>query len=521
MTDGSNKNVLRSYVLADNPEALFFINDTGQVVIPPQYREVKGYKNDGYLLVENAEKRQKIVLKETGEVIDKPWRYEMALVHPKSRIMLVKDTAEITYGVVRKDGKVLKPCVNYGVALGDIETSTFFVKRDTPLIQRPPKIDFYKNGYDLISFKKDSLNIEDNDWFLHDVEGQLLNKQPFRYPFDFYKGIGIGVQGEDFNLYKTDGTILPPQYKNSKTGVPTGFNNIISIEPYNHYALFRNQGLVPTMIVTDSEGHILVESGRYDGISRFYDKYALVSAEGKIGLIDTSGREIIAPQDLRASKIALIDSINDNKLFLHNYLERKNDDFFNDYPVVINTEQFELTTESLKINEQQRTDLLNLMLDISLPDMLNHAQDMRIERNSLVAKAQFVETYSNASFPYLSLNKLSITDKFISFIYQGFRLEFGQSYNFQKVNNRWEKRTLYDIIDLRGTKQARFNSLMTQKIRAMKDITINCSEGTDFLKQVENRFILTEKGIDFCFESADWSSQLVVVSFTWEELKLL
>ena len=510
-----DKKALVSYALADNPQTLFFINDTGKVIIPPQYKKINDYHKGEYILVQDTEKHKKIIFEETGEVIDKPLKYNIALAHTKSRILLMKDSTEISYGIVRKDGTELMPCINYGVALGDIDKSTFFVKRDTPLVQRVQESEDY---YDEISLKNDSLNIEDNNWFLYDAEGQLLNKQPFRFPFDFNKGIGIGVQGEDFNLYKTDGTIYPPQYKSLKTAVPKGFNNIIRIEPNNYYALFRNQGLVPTMMVTNAQGQIFVNEGRYDGISRFYGKYALVSASGKIGLIDTLGQEIIAPQDLRTSSIALIDSINLNRQLLHSTFEKRDNEFFNEYPQVINTGVFQLTREYLKINEQQRASLMNLILEKSFSNMINNAQDMQIERSPFVAKADFIKTYSKEINTYLYLEQLVITDKFISFAYQDFGFRLKNSHNFQKINNRWEKRTLYDIIDLLGEKREQLNGLMAQKIRALKDKTINCSN-SDFLKQVENCFVLTEQGIDFCFESSESNSQLVIVSFTWAELK--
>ena len=545
-SDGSKKKVLESYALVGDLKTLFFINDTGTVMIPPQYKKINGYHEEKYILIEDAQKHQKIIFEETGEVIDKPLKYNIALAHTNSRILLMKDSTEISYGIVRKDGKELAPCINYGVALGDLEKSTFFVKRDTPLVQRPQKSSFYLSGIfttdslnvvqqvqefylDGISLKNDSLNIEDNNWFLFDVEGQLLNKEPFRFPFDFHKGIGIGVQGEDFNLYKTDGTIYPPsreigmqaQNKSLKTAVPKNFNNIFRIEPNNYYALFRNQGLVPTMILTNLDGQILVDAGRYDGISRFYDKYALVSAAGKIGLIDSLGQEIITPQDLRTSKIALIDSINLDESFLQDFDESKANKVYKQYPLTVNTGEFELTAKDLKISEQLRASLMNLILEELLPNMVDNAQNMKIERSPLVAKADFIKTYGRGvNTTDLNLKHLAVTDKYISFVYQGFRFNLlGKSRNFQKINNRWEKRTLYDIIDLRGEKREQLNSLMTQKIRALKDKAINCSN-SDFLKQVDNRFVLTEQGIDFCFESADgFGNDLVIVSFTWAELK--
>ncbi len=40
-----------------------------------------------------------------------------------------------------------------------------------------------------------------------------------------------------------------------------------------------------------------------------------------------------------------------------------------------------------------------------------------------------------------------------------------------------------------------------------------------FITTVENRCMLTKEGIDFCFDSTKYGSELVVIAFNWGELK--
>jgi hypothetical protein len=93
-------------------------------------------------------------------------------------------------------------------------------------------------------------------------------------------------------------------------------------------------------------------------------------------------------------------------------------------------------------------------------------------------------------------------------------------YNFYRRNNRWEEVQLKDILHLQLEKRVQLNDLITQKIKVLKNAQIDCSNPTDFIGQVETRFMLTKEGIDFCFKSAQNSTEMVVVSCAWADLLL-
>ena len=53
----------------------------------------------------------------------------------------------------------------------------------------------------------------------------------------------------------------------------------------------------------------------------------------------------------------------------------------------------------------------------------------------------------------------------------------------------------------------------------LKDAQIDCSNTSAFITTVENRYMLTKEGIDFCFNSTENRGEFVIISFTWAELK--
>jgi folate-binding Fe-S cluster repair protein YgfZ len=76
-----------------------------------------------------------------------------------------------------------------------------------------------------------------------------------------------------------------------------------------------------------------------------------------------------------------------------------------------------------------------------------------------------------------------------------------------------------DLLQIQGEKRWKFNELLTRKIKALKDEEIDCSNTSAFVAQVENRFMLTKTGVDFCFDSQKQGRQFAIISLTWAELE--
>jgi hypothetical protein len=527
-SDNGDKKMTASYRVADNSDRVFFMDNAGKIMIPPQYKSLSEQGDNAmYSLVEDAQKKKKIIFFETGKVIDYPFDFKVELAYPNSRVLAVKDSAEFGYGIVSTAGKSLIPCTNFGVSI-DPNQPVFFVKRDTPLINRDDN--FYTN-LEQRRVSPDSLNAEDDGWLMYNADGQLLDKKPFRFPIQFNDGIGVGLKENAFNLYKPDGSVLMPFGKNTE-GSSTqpnlskveSFNNIRRDRNKGFYALFRNQGLTPTMILTTKSGEIRVESGRYEGVSRFFDKYALVSAKGKIGLIDSFGREIIAPKDLRTYTEQFVDSLD----IVNKIRQKKEREGITEYnekyvelPINANESDAKSYPDSLKISAFHRASLWNLMLEKTLPTTIGTASDLSIERGEKV-NAEFVRITENTARWVYEIQKISVADSTIGFVFRDNNYDDGEHqffYNFYRRNARWEELKINDLLTIQGEKRWQFNEFLTQKIKALKDVSIDCSNASAFISQVENRFLLTQNGLDFCFQAKDSESEFVVVSFSWNELK--
>jgi WG containing repeat len=504
-----NPNGVRLFSVADTSKYVFFINKLGKVVIPPQYKEVSYTGELVYL--KDAQQKKKFLFTSTGKLVDYPFDYNIEWADPKSSVMLVKDTSAISYGVVSMDGKRIVPCNNYGIAIGDIETSTFFVKKDTPLIKK-----MYNEAGIVIpeTIDVDSLVIEDQNWLMYDKNGKILSDKPFRFPIQFEKGVGIGMKDDDFSLYRTDGSVI------TIDGVQN-FNNIRRIDRF--YALFYNQGLTPQLVLTKLDGEVLVKSGHYDGLSKFYGEYALVSKAGKIGLIDRLGKEIIAPQDLTVSTQPIMDSLKaENQLIYENHKKRG---FYSrdlmKMPIDFSSSNEEYHPDSLNISPQQRAFVWNLMLQKVLHLNMLTASDVEITRAYIKKNASFINNeYKSTNDEYANPKRIVVSDTTIAFVLtenlQAYKYKT-TFYNFYLRHNRWEELKINDLLQIQGEKRWQMNELITKKVKALKDQQIDCSNAAAFITTVENRWMLTKDGIDFCFDSTG-GGDFVIVSFTWAEL---
>lgn len=510
--------------LADEPTKLFFFNEKGKVVIPPQYNAVSedlGYFSGfigNYILVEDAQKKRKLISTETGEIIDFPFDYKVNLTANGGKIIGVSDSKlsnaysinlSQSWGVVTTDGRQLTPCDNAGIAFADAKIGTYFVRRDTPTTVFRPFI---------AANELDTLGVADNDWFLYNSLGKLVDSTAFRFPIYFNSaGIGVGMKGEKFGLYRADGSIVaPPQYKNILRDKYRGF-----------YYLFENQGLSVTVSLKKRDGTTFLKSGRYDAVSPFYGEYALVRSAGKIGLIDSFGREIIAPQDLYTfNKVNLYDSLRAS----NKRLDVLGNEAFTQQIYGLRSLPFSFylyeSPDSLDLSDALRNALWHLMIEKTQDDIFWQTTDIKIERSKQHTGIYYNEyrscTTGRVDDENRRLNdarRFIVSDKTLAFVLGKDYFAEKRFFNFYYKNNRWNELTINDLLQVQGEKRWQLNDLLIQKIKQLKDEEIDCSNMSAFIGQVENRFMLTEKGVDFCFESNKNRRSFAVVAFTWAELQ--
>ena len=55
-----------------------------------------------------------------------PFNYTIEVANDESRLIVVKDSTETSYGVISTDGKIIMPLVNYGIAIASAKSNIFF-----------------------------------------------------------------------------------------------------------------------------------------------------------------------------------------------------------------------------------------------------------------------------------------------------------------------------------------------------------------------------------------------------------
>ena len=97
----------------------------------------------------------------------------------------------------------------------------------------------------------------------------------------------------------------------------------------------------------------------------------------------------------------------------------------------------------------------------------------------------------------------------------GYRAYSPTFFNFYYKNNRWNELIFNDVLSIEGEKRGQLNDLLIQKVKALKDTEIDCSNTANFVGQVKEQFMLTKEGINFHFNS----NNKAVVAFMWAELQ--
>jgi hypothetical protein len=172
--------------------------------------------------------------------------------------------------------------------------------------------------------------------------------------------------------------------------------------------------------------------------------------------------------------------------------------------------------------------LSHLILETSIQTAIWQVGDYHFDRAHYHAETEQSDFMLSSNSQKLILKQVQVTDKTIAFVlgrnpFEVSMEQYGSAlhlfHNYYFKNNCWNDLQINDLLQIQGEKRWQFNELLTRKIKAMKDEEIDCSNASAFITQVENRFMLTKDGVDFCFDSKKDSGGFAIVSFTWAELE--
>jgi WG containing repeat len=360
-----------------------------------------------------------------------------------------------------------------------------------------------------------------------------LTVNVLRYPIKFVQGVGIGAVGDKFGVWRADGTtIAPPQYKNARF-----------VADYKRIVLYQNIGLKNWLqLIEPQTGKTLIGTGRYDGISEFYTDYALVSLGEKIGLVDTNGREIVAPISLQNDAYNLMDSLNKaskrSEQHLMGYTDFEGFNPFQEMPINISrnylsppdlgdTSLESTSPDSLNLPNALRNRVWHYLLETQVERVIKRADVSKIERAEAFKTYNSYKVYqqvSNYKSPTNTLRHLFADSLYIAFALVSDSAAKSIFKNYWQTKTGWQPKQLSDILNLNRDNILKINDLMRQKIKQLENKDIDCGESTSFVERAENAFLAHAKGISFYFTSSknnygDNQVSYVPILLTWAELK--
>ena len=498
----------------DTENRQFVLDSLNHVLLPPQYESIH---NEGdWEILENKDEERLILFKNVGKV--EPFRYSKTVKWVASNvpIMVLENENHKGFEILnRRTGQVYQNFDGGAVTIVDYKTGTYFVKTDTPRVAP------IEDSDDLPRVCPDTLLIDDSNWRMYDALGKPLTDAIFRYPIDFYRGIGIGTIGEKFGVWRLDGsTVVPPQYPNARWTMD-----------YERIVAYENRGLKTWLLLFDRTGKTLVNAGRYDGISRFYGKYALVSLGDKTGLIDSLGVEIIAPTSLDNDQFNLRDSLNIVNIEYIKMIKEKSQTYYSNseqipLPISVHTnKEASIHPDSLSMPNALRNRLWQYLLQTQVEDVIHKADFKAIERREAFKTYQVYETYCPNPQETNTLRYVFVDSLHISFALLSDSAAKSNFSNYWQTKAGWKRQQLSDILILNRDNILKINALITEKLRQLADKSIDCGESTAFVERTQNTFLTTPTGLNFYFTSNGrdpeaWSlTNYVPIHLTWAELK--
>lgn len=525
---------------------VFVTNEKSDIIVPPQYKVVSSYMDFDYLLrirlnniivIEDKQGNRKILFPNTNQNINYPFKQPLLWANTESSFVLLGkqyDSTGISIANL-KTGNIIQRIESGGLSIGDVHTGTYFVKTNLPpSIPKGGKLPFIYN---------DTFAIDDNGWLMHDATGKQIAKDSFRLPISFHNGIGYGMIGEKYGLWKSDGSVIaPPQYENAFYDNRSGT-----------FALFQNIGLNNWLVLFDKNGKQLINTGRYDGISDFYGRYALVKKEGKIGLIDTLGNEIIPLTDAStATHINFRDSLE----LVNNNLGtcRRCDTVYNYGKIsVVNYDRQALPLQvfghynikkdnhpdSLKLTSEQRNIVWNMLVAQMMQRTIHTAADTKITKpNTFKTYLAYNQTYRREYYyPSEQATKELLFDLFVDNQYIAFSILKDTSdravyHNYTKRKDKWIPLSTNDLFNLHPDNTRQLNDLLVHKIAQLQNKDIDCGTYSSFWERGNNHYLVNSKGIIFYYLSKlkdyekyqrmnniNFENVFVPIAFTWAELK--
>ncbi len=490
------------------------------VLNPPHFKLKKIEQN--YAIGIDTLHNMQILIDTLGKTYPFLPQYEIANMQMEDSIILVLDQKTRKLGAVRPDGTVILPCEYFGLHPID-DKNVLWAKKEASKPKTDEDFDIHNKESTRVWGME--LSYLDAGWTMHNKTGNLLTQTVFDYPMswiDTMGGIGIGQVGGKQGLWRSSGeNILPPNY-----------NRITYNEADSFFYLFETQSINNQRVsFADARGRV-ISDGLFTKMSAFSNGYAFVETQAGIGIVQKNGEYLIAPQpaalqqsslDLMGLMLPMVDNEYDAPpLYDTLFLKQKN--FYNalsaDKQLKMNNlliqnmaERYFLLPERITVHRN----LSNRYLVDSASgwkSLETRWQDSRLSTGHYeVQKVYQTEDYLNfwthftELFQYASDRRADPT-----------RLE---SLNFKWDGKLWQRIGLKDFLDLKPSNMGYFTQLFTQKLSALRNVEIDCSNPSTYFEMVEKAFWITETGLELNLIEQQMPEVPIAIplKFSWAELK--
>jgi WG containing repeat len=490
--------VLRTDNDSNDRETVWYFAPNGKVLLSPNQQLIRTCED--YTLVRDIRTNQQQVVDKQGN--KKPFfpTFEVKDLSIPKNWAIVVDTVTNGFGMMTLDGKTILP--NHFTAMKGMDAqSVIWARRD-------------------LSAQKDGMHTDSN-WQMYNRKGQLLSKTIFERPFDWSNHLGIGRVNEKEGLWNAQGqNILPAQY-----------DKIWYDSTQQIFHLFVRNKTAQQVGFANAEGQLVIDMS-LKNMSFFKNGYAFVETAKGIGLIQKNGSYQVAPQPNAFQKTgtsiatwmpAAFDTLFRSwrtdlfpPLYTQNRLVNSLLDTFKDASERLKAENLLLEQQLpdfyLKYGVLNKMPCTNWYFFDSEYDVIKETSEGRFwGYNQGAADIRITPTTMSWT---TAVEDTNISWRYFVSVFKNVRLQ----------NNIWEDTPLEALLNWDRATQTALNQLLIQKISALKNEHMDCSNPQMYLSLVKNHFFILDDGLQFWMprypkNSFTQLSNSVPILMTWAELK--
>jgi hypothetical protein len=491
------------------------VNYLQKIVVPIAFQI--GAVNGDFAVVQDTVRHiQFLTDYKGGKMVLKP-QFEVLEMNLDENVIIVRDSTTQQLGAIRKEGDFILPAQYFALYSLDSAGVIWAKKEASPPLSGKQ---WLRDRDRALDYERDTIHDFDKGWKMYDKTGRLLTHTLFEYAFEWHDSVGIGLVNGKFGLWHASGkNLVLPNYDKIEYD---GFSKI--------YHLFELQTLDnPLVGFANAKGEIIVD-GLFKKMSLFSSQYAFVETAQGLGIISKTGQYLVEPKphSIQQSVLKLMP--------LMDTLHQSNANIFA-FAIPIDTLRSPFNKSFYRLSTGNQLLIHNLLMEYVAPSYFIQPNRITYDRSSQRLRSVNKEFESHPQRIFNSLitkvphiGEVVMTPKYINFTMydKDFRLDYSddirggirKSLNFKWVNGVWEKIKLDNLLNINDENKALFLKLFAQKLSALKQTDLDCSDPSKYMERVQNNFYVLEEGMKFHLQSGGrFYRANAEILFSWAELK--